>query len=104
MRFGHFPVTTDNQVTFFHEGEPAYAAMLEAIEAARHHIHLESFIFQRDATGRRFLEALARKAAAGVEVRLLYDAIGSRRLHRRNLRQLVEAGGKARAFLPLNPL
>jgi cardiolipin synthase len=50
------------------------------------------------------LDALTRKAAAGVEVRLLFDAVGSRRLQRRALRPLLAAGGKVHAFLPLNPL
>ncbi|MGE3805202.1 MAG: cardiolipin synthase [Gemmataceae bacterium] len=100
---GAYPVSTRNRVIFYHEGEPAFADKLAAIEAARHHIHLEYFIFQNDATGQLFLERLARKAREGVEVRLLYDAIGSRRLSWRVLKPLLEAGGKCRAFLPLNP-
>jgi cardiolipin synthase len=103
-RFGAFPVTDGNRVTFYHEGQHAYDGMLEAIRSARHHIHMEVFIFQPDATGHQFLEALARKAREGVQVRLLYDAMGSRRLHRRTVRGLRAAGGKCAAFLPLNPL
>jgi cardiolipin synthase len=104
LRFGNFPVTTGNDVTFYHEGRSAFAAMRDAIESARRHIHLEYFIIQPDATGQKLLDILARKAAAGVEVRLLYDAVGSRRLHRWTLRRLREAGGKVHAFLPLNLL
>lgn len=103
-RFGSFPLTGENRVTFYHEGGPAFDAMFEAIRSARHHIHLESFIFQTDATGRGLLEVLARKAREGVEVRLLYDAMGSYHLHRRALGGLTAAGGKSRAFLPINPL
>jgi cardiolipin synthase len=104
LRFGNFPVTAGNQVTFYHDGPAAFVAMRDAIEAARQHIHLEYFILQPDTTGGQLLDILTRKAAAGVEVRLLYDAIGSRRLHRRALRSLLAAGGKVHAFLPLNPL
>ena len=103
-RFGAYPASAGNRIIFYEEGQPAFDAMLEAIRSARHHIHLEFFIFQPDATGRLFLETLTRKAQEGVEVRLLYDAMGSRRLHRGMLRRLQKAGGQSSVFLPLNPL
>src|SRR5439155_3912591 len=56
------------------------------------------------ATTARLIGLLAEKARAGVEVRLLYDAMGSVHLKGRTLRPLSEAGGLATAFLPLNPL
>ncbi len=103
QRFGAFPPTAGNQVDFYHEGEGAFGAMLEAIRGARQHVHLETFIFRPDATGREFLEALTRKAKEGVEVRLLYDAMGSINFHRRLLRELWAAGGKSSVFFPLTP-
>ena len=102
--FGAYPATFGNQITFYDSGQPAFDAMLEEIRSARHHVHLEFFIFQPDGTGRLFLETLTRKARGGVEVRLLYDAMGSRRLHRWRLWPLRKAGGKCSVFLPLNPL
>ncbi|MFN4261060.1 MAG: cardiolipin synthase [Gemmataceae bacterium] len=99
-----FPVHSGNAVTFYHEGESAFAAKLEAIRSAQHHIHLEYFIFQPDDSGQLFMDALVQKAKEGIEVRLVYDAIGSHRLHRRLLRVLQAAGGKCSAFLPLSPL
>ncbi|MBY0526026.1 MAG: cardiolipin synthase [Gemmataceae bacterium] len=104
MRFDAFPQTMGNQVEFYHEGPPAFDAMLEAIAAAKHHVHLEFFIVQPDESGLRFRALLEEKARAGVEVRLLYDAMGSVRLRRRWLEPLLAAGGKATAFLPLAPL
>jgi cardiolipin synthase len=104
QRFGAYPATAGNRITFYEAGQPAFDAKLEAIRSARHHIHLEYFIFQPDATGRLFLDTLTRKAREGVEVRLLYDAMGSHRLHRWRLRRLRMAGGKSSVFLPLNPL
>jgi cardiolipin synthase len=103
-RFGAFPVTFGNQLTFYHEGRPAFEAMLEAIRSAHHHVHLETFILQPDATGRLFLDALTHKARQGVEVRLLTDAMGTYRLGRGLLQPFREAGGKYSLFLPLNPL
>jgi len=103
-RFGAFPICGGNQVTFYHEGVSAMKAIQEAIDAARHHVHLEYFIFQADETGRAFLELLTKKAKEGVQVRLMYDAMGSRALRRRVLQPLREAGGKCMPFLSLNPL
>jgi len=103
QRFGAFPLTSGNRIALYHEGQPAFAAILEAIRSARSHIHVETFILQPDETGRLLLTALAEKARQGVEVRLLYDAMGSRHLSRRLLRPLLEAGGKCSVFLPLNP-
>ncbi len=101
-RFGAYPLTLGNHVDFYHDGEPAFAAMLAAMENARHHIHVEFFIFHADDIGSRVLDLLTRKARQRVEIRLLYDAMGSHRLRRRHLRQLHLAGGKTSVFLPLN--
>lgn len=100
-----FPVVGGNAVTVYHDGEPAYEAMLEALRAARHHVHLQFFIFRGDASGRRFIDALCECAGRGVQVRFLYDAVGSYKLPSRLVRRLQEAGGHAAAFLPiLDPL
>jgi cardiolipin synthase len=103
QRFGAFPLTAGNAIAFYYEGGPAFDAMLEAIRSAKHHIHLETFIFQPDETGNLFLEALTQKAKEGVEVRLLYDAMGSFRFHRKKLTAFLAAGGKSSVFFPLNP-
>jgi cardiolipin synthase len=92
-----------NSVQFYHEGVSAYAAKLEAIRSAQHHVHLEYFIFQPDEAGQTFVNALIDKARQGVKVRLIYDAMGSHRLTSRFLRPLREAGGVCEPFLPLNP-
>src|SRR5204863_1916938 len=97
-KFDAQAVTAGNQIDFYHEGKPAFDAMLAAIRGARHHVHLQSFIFRPDATGDEFLAALAERARAGVEVRLLYDAVGTRGLWRR-LAALRAAGGKCSVFL-----
>jgi cardiolipin synthase len=99
-----FPVSAGNRVTFYHHGGPAYDAMLEAIRGAQHHVHIEFFIFRPDDSGRRFVEALTAAAKRGVEVRFLYDAVGSYILSSRMFRDFRTAGGRVVAFLPLlNP-
>ena len=91
-----------NKLTFYSEGQPAFDDMLAAIREAKHHVHVEFFIFQYDTLGRQFLDLLAEKAKQGVEVRLLYDAMGSRKLGRWKLRKLRWAGGRCSAFLPVS--
>jgi cardiolipin synthase A/B len=103
-RLDAFPVTAGNKLAFYYEGQPAFDEMLAAIRAAKHHVHLEFFIFQYDTLGRQFLDLLAEKAKQGIEVRLLYDAMGSRKLGWWKLRKLRGAGGRYSAFLPLSLL
>jgi cardiolipin synthase len=103
-RFGAFPVTMGNWITPYQEGAVAFEAMLAVVRTARHHVHLETFIFQPDAVGRQFLDTLTQAARRGVEVRLLYDAMGTYRLSRALLQPLKNAGGNSSVFLPINPL
>ncbi|GAB4174870.1 MAG: cardiolipin synthase [Wenzhouxiangellaceae bacterium] len=65
-----------NRVSMFANGDEAYPAMLEAIEAARQSIRLATYIFDTDQTGRRFIEALAAAHRRGVDVRVIVDGVG----------------------------
>ncbi len=93
--------TDGNRIALYETGRPGLDAMLDAIEAARERIHLETYILRSDATGERFLAALAARARNGVAVRVLYDAVGSRSLHGSALDGLRAAGGDVIAFNPL---
>ncbi len=94
--------TEGNRVDLYDTGREGLAAMLAAIESARRRIHLETYILHSDATGLRFLGALERRARAGVEVRLLYDGLGSFGLAESALEGLRAAGGDVVAFNPLS--
>jgi len=98
---GAYPVETGNKVELYHDTHDTMEALLAAIDSAQHHIHLEFFIIHSDAAGEALVEHLTRKARDGVEVRLLYDALGSLHLKRATLAPLVAAGGEMLAFLPL---
>jgi len=93
-----FPPVGGNRVTFYEETADHDRALLESLQAARRHIHMEYYIFQMDATGRRFVDILAEKARAGVECRLLLDAVGSFSLTKRSVRPLEAAGVKVAFF------
>jgi cardiolipin synthase len=104
QRYGASPMTSGNHLQQYREGDPAFADMLASIQGAREHIHLETFIFQSDSLGAVFLEALTERARQGVQVRLLYDAMGTRHLKARMFRELELVGGRVSVFLPINPL
>jgi cardiolipin synthase len=91
-----------NAVQFYQDTERVYAAILEAVGAAQHHIHLEFYIFRADHVGMELLTLLTQKARQGVQVRLLYDSLGAFFLGRSAVRKLRKAGGKVAPFLPLN--
>lgn len=82
-------------------GERAYAALHAAIAAARRTIDLTIFIVGDDEVGWSVVHALAERARAGVRVRLLVDAVGSRPIRRRATQALRAAGGELRVFMPL---
>ncbi len=72
------PLTSGNRVEPMFNGEQAYPAMLEAINAAEREINLVTYIFGSGMTGRKFVAALEAAAARGVTVRVLIDALGER--------------------------
>lgn len=92
--------TTNNIVDIYTDGQQKFDALIADIEAAEHHIHLVYYIVRDDELGRRLMRALTAKAAAGVEVRFLYDHIGSSRLPGRFFKELRASGGKEAAFFP----
>lgn len=71
-------MTTGNRIEQLANGDIAYAAMLNAIAKAKRSIILETYIFDHDRIGLRFVEALAAAQERGVEVRVLIDAVGAR--------------------------
>lgn len=94
------PLHGGNRVRLLRNGNECYAAMEAAIAAARHHVHLEYYIFAPDRVGTHFLNLLARRASEGVQVRVLVDAVGSFALRGRALQPLLKAGGRVVSFNP----
>lgn len=81
-----------NRVTPFTEFPAMLHDMLCAIHSARHHIHVQFYIFMDDAVGRLLRDALIDKARQGVKIRLLYDDVGSWKVKNRFFRDMVKAG------------
>ncbi len=93
-----------NTVRLLHDGEDAYAELERRILAAKHTIHIATFILGRDPTGRRVVQLLARRAREGVKVRLQLDALGCLFSSRRFVDPVRRAGGEVATFLPVVPL
>lgn len=95
--------TNGNQVEIYQDANSAFSQFMQALEQAQSSIHLQTYIFELDATGTHILEALIRKARQGVEVRLLLDSVGSFSLYRNpnKLKELRQAGGQYAFFHPL---
>ena len=94
------PLTAGNQVTPLVNGDEAYPAMLEAIDAATRSVTLSTYIFAHDGTGQRFLDALRRAVDRQVQVRVLIDDVGARYSLRPMPRVLRKAGIPCAQFLP----
>lgn len=92
--------TEDNSVEIFCDGHHKFNKLMEDIENAQDHIHIQYYIFRGDGLGRSIRNALIKKAREGVYVRVLYDALGSRSMKKSFFKELVEAGGKVEVFFP----
>jgi len=92
-----------NSIRLLDGGGEKFPALLEDIQRASDHINLEYFIFREDEFGRRLAGILEERAAAGVQVRLLLDGVGSRGLSRSFEWRLRDGGVRLEWFHPLNP-
>ena len=106
-RGGGFPVYENTQVTYFPSGEAKFAALLPQLESATQYIFLEYFIIDEGLMWGRILEILARKAAQGVDVRVMYDGTCEfstlPRDYPRRLEALVSSARYLRRSHPLFP-
>ena len=97
------PLSVGNKVTLLEDGKATYASMLEAIRAAKSSVHVETYIFEADEVGQKFAQALLEKRKAGVKVRVIYDAVGSKDTKPEFFKPLRDAGAEVIAYKPINP-
>jgi len=91
--------TSGNVIKILQHGDETYPLMLDAIRNAKRSIALSTYIFQLDAVGNAFFDALALAKKRGVEIRVLVDGIGSGFFFSPIVRRLKEAGIKAYPFM-----
>lgn len=100
---GGFEPVGGNRVRFLLTGEDDFAELERQIVAAKHSIHLTTFILSRDETGKRIVDLLARRAGEGIKVRVLLDAVGSVISSRSFVDPIRKAGGQVARFMPVMP-
>jgi cardiolipin synthase len=97
------PLVAGNRVTVLVDGPKTLGAIRRAIESARHHVHVETYIFADDEVGREFRDLLIRRHQQGIEVRVIYDAVGSVDTPADFFRKMTDAGVEVHEFRPLDP-
>lgn len=96
----HAVFTEDNSVDVITDGRDKFQRLLNDIAKAKDHIHLQYYIYKGDELGKKLRDALIQKAKEGVQVRVLYDELGSRTLRKKFFKELREAGGHVEVFFP----
>jgi cardiolipin synthase A/B len=102
-RINRLPASSAGQLHVLRDAKEFYGALGERIGGARHHVHLEFYIWNGDETGLRFLVALTEACRRGVTVRLLLDGVGSHAFAEKHLADFAAAGGKFSWFQSLDP-
>ncbi|MDD4922769.1 MAG: cardiolipin synthase [Bacteroidales bacterium] len=93
------PVFSGNSVELFTDGREKFDRLFEDIRKARKHIHLDYYIIEQCKIGYELQHLLIEKAKEGVEVRLIYDDIGSWKTKKRFFREMQDAGVQVYPFL-----
>jgi cardiolipin synthase len=98
------PLVIGNKVNLLIDGPPTNKAMLQAIENAKDHINMETYILENDETGQNFAKLLIAKQQSGVQVNLIYDSVGSSSTPKEFFNTLKESGVNVLEYNPINPL
>lgn len=98
------PLSAGNRVRLLADGPTTYRAMLQSIGQARRYVHMETYIFDDDAEGARFAEALIAARNRGAEVSLMVDAVGTIKTPDALFQRLRDAGVQVAVFNPVNPV
>lgn len=93
--------TDDNDIEVFTEGNALFSRLLEDIRSAKKHVHLLYYIFKNDKIGGQIVDALRERLRSGVEVRLMYDGVGSMLSFGPGFDELRAEGAEVHVFSPL---
>lgn len=96
------PVLEGNRIVPLHNGEEIFPAMLEAIRQARETVSFLTFVYWQGDVAREFAAELAAASRRGVEVRVLLDAYGARKMDEALVERMREAGCRVAWFHPLH--
>ena len=94
-------LTGQNRVKILNDGEETFKEIYKALRKANEHIHLEYYIIEDGELASELHNILIERAKAGIEIRIIYDGVGSWKLSQEYIDSLREAGVKIHAFLPV---
>jgi len=94
-------LTKNNKVKLLFNGENKFNELIDCLESAKDHIHIEYYIFDNDEIGGRIANILAKKALEGVKVRFIYDDVGTSHLHKSFKKLFDDAGVEHYPFMPV---
>ncbi|KSU86090.1 cardiolipin synthase [Bacillus sp. VT 712] len=100
-QLGKAPVSFASDTRALTNGDETFDEILEALQHARHHIHMEYYIVRHDDLGQKIKDILIEKVQEGIYVRFLYDAVGSFKLSKHYIHEMREAGVEMVPFLPV---
>jgi cardiolipin synthase A/B len=100
-RLGKSPISFNTYSKALTNGDETFSHIFEALKKASHHIHLEYYIVRHDEIGQQLKEILIERAKNGVHVRFLYDAVGSWKLSKKYVQELIDAGVEMVPFSPV---
>ncbi len=95
------PLSQNNKVEILKNGEGKFPKVMEAVRNARHHIHLEYYIFSDDTVGDPLADLLLEKVKEGVKVRLIVDGVGSLGLKKAFFNKMRKGGVQIYEFMPV---
>ena len=102
---GKFTAHTDSKTTYYPSGTKLFDSILEELKTAKEFIFIEYFIISNGVLLNRFLEILKEKASQGVDVRIIYDDMGSHgSLKRKTKKEIIKSNIKLQAFNRLVPV
>lgn len=98
QRLARTPFSMATRTRVLTNGEETFSTLLKELKKARHHIHMEYYIYRADEIGREIQRTLIERAKAGVEVRFMYDAVGSIGLPKSFINEMEAAGVKVGVY------
>ncbi|MFC7370118.1 cardiolipin synthase [Fictibacillus iocasae] len=94
-------MNSSTKTTILKNGSEKFPELKKRLLEAQKYIHIQYYIFRSDRLGKEIMEILMKKAREGVEVRFLFDGIGSLSLQQSDIDEMKKAGVKVHAFLPV---
>lgn len=97
----YFAPYENNKIDLLNDGEEAFGAIFEAIENAEKFIHIQYYILEKGELLDKFYDLFSKKIKEGVEIRMLYDSLGSHSLRGKLIKRFKDIGVKAHSSLPI---